>query len=512
LFKVTLYALVKKRPSPRSCADRQADGIYPGLSRQGRLLPVIRESLYLLISFGAGGAIYALIEKEPYELFPMKPAASFNILALLLCVLIILWVVASTRDRFRKTPSITKIQILPFIWPALKLISSIAATEIILTLITGGHLESAEAFLSRKIPVLLCTAIGVFILIALLNEAERLNEQLFNNTLNEAINFAIASGTVAAIYALTIQGASLPLPVQEKTLLKLLSFMLFALIVCLLMHLLNIGEKIITEKLRMNYRYFMKVQGIKLHLTMLVPLGLLIATAFKINPETLILLTPIAVMYMSLRDYSQIHREALSTIEDLAIAFESRDPFTRSHSENVAQVAGEIAREMYLEDEEIEKIISAGKLHDLGKIGISDEILGKGKFEALTFQEYEEIRKHPEMGRQITGSLSLYEEETKYILYHHEWYNGSGYPEGLIGEQIPIGSRILAVAEAFDYMTSQSAYRDPIPLDVIVEEMKKKTGTQFDPEVVNALVSLVERKKHKEAREEPPEQSAEKLR
>jgi HD-GYP domain-containing protein (c-di-GMP phosphodiesterase class II) len=275
---------------------------------------------------------------------------------------------------------------------------------------------------------------------------------------------------------------------------KVLGLLLCALVVFMFLHMAGIFERIFTSGLTLRYLLRINVRSIKVHMAMLVPLGLLIETIYRIEPAGLVLLVPVYFMYISLRDYADILKEARATIEDLAIAFESRDPFTRSHSLNVAQIAGEIAREMYLEEEEIDKVISAGKLHDLGKIGIADEILEKGKLEILSFEEYEELRKHPELGHRVTEQLSWYKDEAKYIHFHHEWFDGSGYPRGLRGEEIPLGSRILAAAEAFDAMASPRSYRDSIPLETIVGELKKKRGTQFDPMVIDAFLSLIEKK------------------
>ncbi|MDQ7823759.1 MAG: HD domain-containing protein [Candidatus Eremiobacteraeota bacterium] len=272
-----------------------------------------------------------------------------------------------------------------------------------------------------------------------------------------------------------------------------LVLILTALIILLLNHILTFIERKINTGINLRYLLKINLGNIKVHLAMLVPVGLLVATVYLIDPKALLLLAPVYLMYASIKNYSEISREARAAIEDLALAYESRDPFSRSHSLNVAQIAGEIAREMFLEEEEIEKIISAGKLHDIGKIGIADEILEKGKLEQLSFEEYEEIRKHPETGFKVAYQLKWYEDEAKLIYSHHEWFDGSGYPEGKRGEEILIGSRILAVAEAFDSMASPRSYRDPIPLPVILDELRKKRGTQFDPQVVDAFLAIVKR-------------------
>lgn len=465
----------------------------------GEVLPVVRESVYLLVSFGIGASIYRLIIPQPFRLPEETPGLSFSILALILCVLVIKWAASGTREVLRKATLQSRIEFLPVAWQGGKVVLALAAVKGILILGAGVnpnfHPALTPVFLVREILTLIFITYALIWIIILLNNAERLNEKMFTPSFYETVNYILASGIVAGFYILYAANQMPAMPVSQY--MTVPALLLSAMVVFLFLHLFNVFERIITERIRVSTRSLKKINlhTLKVHLAMLLPLGLLIATVYAIDPRFLILLAPVAVMYRSLRDYSQIHAEALTTIEDLALAFESRDPFTRSHSQNVAQIAGEIAKEMYLEDDEIERIVSAGKLHDLGKIGISDEILGKGRFEALSYQEYEEIRKHPEMARQITGSLSWYEEEANFILHHHEWYNGSGYPQGLIGEEIPLGSRILAVAEAFDYLVSRSPYRDPVSLDLIIEELKKKSGTQFDPEVVTSLLTLIAKKK-----------------
>lgn len=504
LIKIFLLGLLKWLNTISHTTDLEKNKkniFYSWLKYEGEILSLCRESVYLIISFGTGGMVYKLILQTPLTLPEMSSDTSLSILSIILSVLIVSWGVGGTRETLKKKLSSPHIEIFPVAWQAAKLIISLTASELILKLVANDltHIPeiNIQILFNRNFLTLMLCAFAVFFFAILLVGAEKLNEKTFNSKVIDTINLVFSFVIVGTIFMLTVRNHDLFPEIKTVMYLHILALLLCALIVFFFMHIFNVAEKIITERIRISTRFLMKINPhhIKVHLAMLVPLGFLIATVYKIDPRILILLIPIAVMYKSLRDYSQIHREALSTIEDLAIAFESRDPYTRSHSQNVAHIAGEIAREMYLEDDEIEKIVSAGKLHDLGKIGISDEILGKGKYEKLSFQEYEEIRKHPETGRQITGSLSWYEVEAKYILHHHEWYNGSGYPDGLIGEEIPLGSRILAVAEAFDYMVSQGTYRDPIPLELIIDELKKKSGSQFDPEVVNSLLNIIEKKK-----------------
>jgi HD-GYP domain-containing protein (c-di-GMP phosphodiesterase class II) len=170
---------------------------------------------------------------------------------------------------------------------------------------------------------------------------------------------------------------------------------------------------------------------------------------------------------------------------------EEKDPWTREHSLNVLRYATLIARELDLPDNEIEIIGNAAILHDLGKLGISDMILQKpGK---LSDEEWAIIRTHPGAAVQLLQKGSYCRRERELILYHHERYDGHGYPKGLGGREIPLGARIIAVADAYDAMRSHRHYREPLAMDQAVEELVGNAGTQFDPDAVRALLRGLER-------------------
>jgi len=146
---------------------------------------------------------------------------------------------------------------------------------------------------------------------------------------------------------------------------------------------------------------------------------------------------------------------------------------------------------MGIHGKEAEEVITAARLHDIGKIGIRDEVLAKpGK---LTDREFAGVMDHPVMGCEIIKKLNSMENIAKIIRHHHERYDGKGYPDGLKGEDIPLGSRIIAVADAFDAMTSIRPYREsPLTIAEAVRELRKNSKTQFDPKVVDAFVSIIE--------------------
>ena len=182
-------------------------------------------------------------------------------------------------------------------------------------------------------------------------------------------------------------------------------------------------------------------------------------------------------------------------VKSLVRGIEIRDSYTRGHSERVAFFSKRIAEAMGLSEEEVNAIYIAGLLHDIGKIGIPDSILLKpGK---LSKEEYEIIKFHPELSYELLKHIDVLKDSLPGIKYHHERWDGSGYPEGLKGRNIPLQARILAIADSFDAMTSDRIYRRGIPKARAVTELRKQAGKHYDPEVVeNALYILLN--------EEPP--------
>lgn len=173
-----------------------------------------------------------------------------------------------------------------------------------------------------------------------------------------------------------------------------------------------------------------------------------------------------------LRDLIKETNENLKDMENALIsALEAKDVYTQGHSQRVCKLVTQIVYKMGIEGKEAEDIITAAKLHDIGKIGIRDEVLNKpGK---LTDQEFAEIMDHPVMSYEIINKMKLMENIAKIIRHHHERYDGKGYPDGLKGEKIPLGSRIIAVADSFDAMTSKRPYRDSFTMAQAIEELKK---------------------------------------
>jgi putative nucleotidyltransferase with HDIG domain len=179
----------------------------------------------------------------------------------------------------------------------------------------------------------------------------------------------------------------------------------------------------------------------------------------------------------------------LSAITALAAALEARDPYTRTHSRNVAHFSAKLASKLGLDDARVDEVHLAGQLHDIGKIGIKDEILLKpGR---LTLDEFGEIKRHPDLSVNILRPFRHLDNVRAAIRHHHEKMDGSGYPEGLKGEEIPLTARIMAVIDVFDAMTSDRPYRPALTFDEALEEMKRMSGPELDPNCVNAFLEMV---------------------
>ncbi len=186
--------------------------------------------------------------------------------------------------------------------------------------------------------------------------------------------------------------------------------------------------------------------------------------------------------------YENIYENLFAVLLALVKALEAKDPDTGQHSKRVTEMSVLIAAEMGCSPEELDILKVAGRLHDIGKIGIKDEILLKPG--SLTSREFEKIKFHPVLGADIVGHLGLWEEERRIIRHHHERFDGTGYPDGLKAEQIPLLSRILSVADAYDAMAFDRIYRKRMEKRQVLERMENNAGSQFDPAIVEVFHKL----------------------
>jgi putative nucleotidyltransferase with HDIG domain len=243
-----------------------------------------------------------------------------------------------------------------------------------------------------------------------------------------------------------------------------------------------------------TYQIFRQnLRHIRLQVLMLVPLGSLLAIFFQDLPwAALLLLVPVSLMHNALEAQHKLRSESVSTIQAVARYLEERDPYTQGHSHRVAEYAVAIAGALDLSEEEVEHVRRAGLIHDIGKVDIPDSILRKPG--QLSETEKEIMRTHTDravtLGRKLT-SLSR-ELPFQEAAYHHENYDGSGHYR-LVGEQIPLISRILAVADTFDAMTSNRPYREGMELGEALARLREVSGTQLDPACVAAFEKAVEK-------------------
>jgi putative nucleotidyltransferase with HDIG domain len=186
--------------------------------------------------------------------------------------------------------------------------------------------------------------------------------------------------------------------------------------------------------------------------------------------------------------YDNLMQSLMASMMSLVGAIEAKDIYTRQHSSRVTKYAVDIAKTMGCSDDDLHRLRTCGPLHDIGKIGIDDSILNKNT--RLTKQEYDKIKTHPLIGVNIVSPLMLDKEELAIIRNHHERWDGKGYPDNLKADEIPLLARILIVADSFDAMSSDRAYRKAIPIDKCIEELIQNKGTQFDPDVVDASLSI----------------------
>ena len=234
------------------------------------------------------------------------------------------------------------------------------------------------------------------------------------------------------------------------------------------------------------------IRGVAFESLSLPTLGALVPVLYQQNPVgVLLVVVPLLGPYLSFKRYGQIHRETRTTIELVADLLDRRDPYTAEHSKRVTEYVSMIMDELDgLTFEDREVILAAAPIHDIGKIGTTDFVLRKpGK---LTDDEREIVQEHAAEGASILGILSMYHEASHIVRHHHERWDGAGYPTGLSGVDIPIGSRVIAVADTYDAMTSDRVYRKALPHHVALSEIRRGAGSQFDPRIVDAFLRAMQ--------------------
>jgi len=258
----------------------------------------------------------------------------------------------------------------------------------------------------------------------------------------------------------------------------------------------EIGERFFSPHLRKNIR------SVIVHPLMAkgkaIGILILIRSEGRISPFTTgqlhslsIIASKAASAIENSRLYEELKESYLQTLTALANAVEARDIYTRGHTERVCSMAQSLCREMGWNEEKLWEVKMGGILHDIGKIGVPDAILNKA--EALTPDEFEIMKQHPICGAKILEGISFLAPAVPYVLYHHERFDGKGYPYGLRNDQIPIQGRLMAVVDTFDAMTSDRPYRKAKSFKMVLKEIRECAGTQFDPHIAELFLNAWEK-------------------
>ena len=189
-------------------------------------------------------------------------------------------------------------------------------------------------------------------------------------------------------------------------------------------------------------------------------------------------------------EHEKTERLMMQIVRALSSAVDEKDTYTNGHSTRVAEYSQQIAQRAGYTGKQLEDIFMIGLLHDVGKIGVQDSIINKPA--KLTEEEYTAIQNHPVMGARILRNITEFPQLAIGARWHHERYDGSGYPDGLAGEEIPEEARIIAVADAYDAMSSRRSYREPMPQDAVRAEFVKGRGSQFDPRFADIMIQMID--------------------
>ncbi len=248
------------------------------------------------------------------------------------------------------------------------------------------------------------------------------------------------------------------------------------------------GKESLTRVWEVNFRWTI------FHLLAFVPFACIVALVYIQLGYlgVLLFMFPILLARYSFKIYTEMRQDFMDFVGTLTSIIEEVDPYTRRHSHRVSQHAKQVARELGLSRKEEETIATAALLHDIGKVSFrtQDIIDSPGQ---MTQEQRERMARHPVIGAEIVSRIRMLKDAAECVRTHHERVDGTGYPDGLVGDTIPIGARVLMVADALDAMTSDRSYRRAFPLDVAVDELRRQAGVQFDPQVVSAVERLYHR-------------------
>ncbi|MHB1134634.1 MAG: HD-GYP domain-containing protein [Chloroflexota bacterium] len=300
-------------------------------------------------------------------------------------------------------------------------------------------------------------------------------------------NMVIMVSASGLVYAALNDGSKLPLTSVQNALAVLLSAIVYLvislLVVCTVVAL--------AEGCPPWQVWWATSKDIYLQIGALFPLGTLIVIVYYQSVwGLLLLLVPIYLAHYSFQAYQKLRAQSQGTLETLAKAVDQRDPYTFRHSERVAYYSERVARNMNLDVTDVEMVRAAAMIHDLGKVGIESAILLKAG--PLDPRERQRMQEHAQLGADIIGQMANFEDLCSLVAAHQERWDGKGYPKGLQGEAIPLGARIIGVADAYEAMTADRPYRKALGPQTAIAELTRWRGVQFDPQVVDAFLAVVE--------------------
>lgn len=246
-----------------------------------------------------------------------------------------------------------------------------------------------------------------------------------------------------------------------------------------------------------RYLWLRTTKQVIWHELSMVPLGTFVAVLWRYNPVSVVLaILPLLVVRNSYQIANDLRIQTDDALRALVRVIDERDHHTLDHSERVSDYARSIADALDLPQDDVESIASAALLHDVGKVGMPDDILFNPKI--LNSQERSHA-KHAEVGAMLLSKFPLFDKGAVLVKHHHERYDGTGYPNGLKGEKIPIGSRIITVADSYQAMTEDRPYRRALSVDEAIAQLHAGSGTQFDPGIVQAFVRVLQKRLAAEA-------------
>jgi len=267
----------------------------------------------------------------------------------------------------------------------------------------------------------------------------------------------------------------------------------FCLVVCVINTFLISTIFAISTKKNIIYSFISNIKLMSLNILVMAPFGIILAYVFNLYSYggVIVILVPIILTKYTFSLYIKSKSQYVETVDVLMLAMEARDKYTQGHSKRVAEISSSIAKELKYNEWKIERLNMAALLHDVGKIGIDDQILNKpGK---LTNEEFNIIKTHPLIGYNILKDIKNLENILPIVQYHHERYDGKGYPDGKRAEELSLDVFIVQLADSIDAMASDRLYRKAFTHDMIIEEVKKCSGTQFHPKVVEAYLKMSEK-------------------